>query len=122
MTIRTTLFLLALTFASLTCAQADEKKTPTQAKPTAAKSAEGTFVRIDEGDYFHWVMTDKKGEEVSYFIMSPDASVDKVIEEPGKFVGKKCRIQWKTSTENIPEAGGKLEIDQILSVEWRGKK
>jgi hypothetical protein len=31
-------------------------------------------------------------------------------------------VTWKKSTENIPEAGGKMEIEQILSVEWLGKK
>lgn len=47
--------------------------------------------------------------------------MDKVIEAPESHVGKKCRITWKTSKENIPEAGGKIDIEQILSVEWFGK-
>jgi hypothetical protein len=67
-------------------------------------------------------MTTKSGEEVSYFIMRPDDSVEKVTENPEKYIGKKCRVTWKKSTENIPEAGGKMEIEQILSVEWLGKK
>jgi hypothetical protein len=87
----------------------------------ATQVAEGTFVRIEEGDYFHWNMKSKAGEELSFFIMKADASVEKVVENPEAYVGKKCRVTWKTSTENIPEAGGKMKIDQILSVEWLGK-
>jgi|GEM_PF-721808 len=88
----------------------------------AAKLTDGTFLGIEEGDYFHWKMRTVDGDEVSYFIMKPDASVDKVLENPAAYTGKKCRVTWKKSTENIPEAGGKMEIEQILSVEWLGKK
>jgi hypothetical protein len=83
-----------------------------------AKVLEGTFTGIEEGDYFHWNMTTKSGEERSFFILKPDASVDKVLDKPAAYAGKKCRVTWKKSTENLPEAGGKMEIDQILSVEW----
>lgn len=80
---------------------------------------EGKFLRIDEGDYFHWVMKDAEtGDEVSYFIIKPDASVEAVTDNPEKFVGKKCRVTWKESTENLPEAGGKTDVQQILSVTW----
>lgn len=88
----------------------------------AAKLTDGTFLGVEEGDYFHWKMRTVDGDEVSYFILKPDASVDKVIENPEAYTGKKCRVTWKKSTENIPEAGGKMEIEQILSVEWLGKK
>lgn len=86
------------------------------------KTTEGTFLRIDEGDYFHWIMKTKDEVEKSYFIIKTDAAVDKVVAEPEKFVGQKCKIQWKESNEVIPEAGGKIKIEQILSVEWIGKK
>lgn len=88
----------------------------------AAKVTEGTFTGIEEGDYFHWNMKSKDGQQVSLFILKPDASVDKVLENPEAYVGKKCRVTWKKNTENIPEAGGKMEVEQILSVEWLGKK
>ena len=100
----------------------------TQAETTLADKAdkvkilEGTFVRIDEGDYFHWVLKTTNGQERTFFILKPDASVDNVLEAPEGYVGKKCRITWKASQEQIPEAGGKIEIEQVLSVEWLGKK
>lgn len=88
-------------------------------KGTTLNVTEGKFLRIDEGDYFHWVMKDKEtGEEVDYFILKPDASVEAVTDAPDKFVGKKCRVTWKESTENLPEAGGKQDVQQILSVTW----
>jgi hypothetical protein len=88
----------------------------------AAKQTDGVFLGIEEGDYAHWNMRTVDGDEVSYFILNPDAAVDKVLENPKAYTGKKCRVTWKKSTENIPEAGGKMEIEQVLSVEWLGKK
>jgi hypothetical protein len=37
-------------------------------------------------------------------------------------VGRRCRITWKASQEAIPEAGGKIDVEQVLSVEWLGKE
>lgn len=91
-------------------------------KAAAAKVAEGTFAGIEEGDYFHWNMTSKGGEELSFFLLKTDDAIDKVVENPKAYIGKKCRVTWKKSTENIPEAGGKMEIDSVVSVEWIGGK
>jgi len=99
-----------------------EKAGAEKPKAGAAKTTEGTFLGIEEGDYFHWQMRTAGGGEVSYFILKADASVDKVLEKPDAFKGKKCRVTWKESTETIPEAGGKMKVQQILSVEWLEKK
>ncbi len=90
-------------------------------KTAAVQPAEGVFTGIEDGDYPHWNMKTNQGKERSFFVLRPDASVEKVLEEPGKFVGRKCRVRWKSSTENIPEAGGKMKVEQILSVEWLEK-
>lgn len=113
----TTAFVAALKQAAGTAGG----KAPAQA---AAKNkvVEGTFVGVEEGDYFHWNMKDKAGEDVSFFILQADASVDKVLENAAAYAGKKCRVTVKKSKETIPEAGGKIEVEQILSVEWVGKK
>ena len=87
-------------------------------KKVAGKSTTGTFLGIEEGDYAHWKMKTADGEEVSYFILKPDASIEKVLANPSKFKGRKCRVLWKESVENLPEAGGKTKIQQIVSVEW----
>jgi len=63
-------------------------------------------------------MRDATGRERSFSILNPDSTVDKVIANPEAFVGKKCRISWRRSEETIPEAGGKMQVEQILRVEW----
>lgn len=87
--------------------------------PLDLKSIEGTFLGIEQGDYAHWNMRAADGSKVSYFILKPDASVDKVLAKPERFIGRKCLVLWKATKENIPEAGGKMLIEQIVSVEWR---
>lgn len=92
-------------------------------KPVVAVAAEmtGVFLGIEEGDYSHWRMKDGKGEEVSLFILQPEASVDAVLEKPEDFVGKRCTVTWKKSMETIPEAGGEMEVEQIFGVKWLEK-
>jgi len=85
------------------------------------QTTEGVFLGIEQGDYAHWKMRTKSGEEISYFILQPDASVEKVINKAGSYVGRTCLVQWKSSIENIPEAGGKITVEQIISVEWLKK-
>lgn len=88
----------------------------------AFHASTGTFTGIEEGDYSHWLMRTDSGEELSLFILNPTASVDKVIASPKQYKGRKCRVQWEESMENIPEAGGRIKVQQILNVEWLGKK
>lgn len=84
----------------------------------AGSSFEGTFSGIQEGDYFHWVMKDRKGEERSFFILQPTSAIERVLADPQEYEGRKCRITFKKSKESLPEAGGEVEIEQIVSVEW----
>lgn len=79
---------------------------------------EGVFLGIEQGDYFHWKMRSTDGDDLSLFILNPDPSVEKVVENPERFQGKTCRVTWKTSKQKIPESGGSMKVDQILSVDW----
>jgi len=92
-------------------------------KPVAAAAVEmtGVFLGIEEGDYAHWRMKNEKGGEVSFFILQPEPSVEAVMENPEKFAGKRCRVTWKKSMETIPEAGGKMEVEQVFGVKWLGE-
>lgn len=92
------------------------------AKAGALQSTSGTFTGIEQGDYFHWNMTTDAGEEVSYFLLKTDEALDKVIEKPEAYKGRKCTVKWKETTEDIPEAGGKIKVQQVVSVEWAAKK
>lgn len=90
-----------------------------QASPAnSLQTTFGIFLGIEQGDYAHWKLRKSDGEEVSYFILKPDASIEKVLANSQKYLGKKCQVEWKTTTENIPEAGGKMEVEQVVSVEW----
>lgn len=99
------------------------KKGKAAGKPKAAAQVmEGTFVGVEQGDYAHWNMRVKGGVDASYFILRPDASVEQVLEKPEAYAGKRCRVTVKKSMENIPEAGGRMEVEQVVSVEWLAKK
>lgn len=86
-----------------------------------ARSVDGVFLGIEQGDYAHWNMRANDGREISLFILRPGSSVSKVLDNPQAFAGRKCRVTWKTSTEHLPEAGGNLQVEQILDVEWTGR-
>lgn len=62
-----------------------------QAK-TAGQTSEGTFTGIEQGDYAHWKMRDRNGGDLSFFILNPDPSLEKVIDDPESFIGRKCRV------------------------------
>jgi len=86
-----------------------------------AQSFKGVFLGIEQGDYAHWNMRATDGREISLFILRPGSSVSKVLDNPEAFAGRKCRVTWKQSAENIPEAGGNLQVEHILNVEWTGR-
>ncbi len=104
---RSLLLLCCLT--AFTFARAEDSKT---------RVVEGSFQGIEQGDYAHWQMRTGDGKAVSYFILRPDSSVEAVLNDPEKFVGRKCRVTIKTGVEEIAEAGGKTEIEQVVSVAW----
>ncbi|MEY5019148.1 MAG: hypothetical protein RLZ22_236 [Verrucomicrobiota bacterium] len=79
---------------------------------------EGTFSGIEWGDYAHWNIKTKDGVQRSFFVLVSDADIEKVLENPEPHVGKACRVTWKKSMEEIPEAGGQMELEQVLAVEW----
>jgi len=91
-------------------------------KAIATHVVEGTFLGIEQGDYAHWQMRTKAGKDVSFFILGVDPTVEKVIDRPAAYRRRACRVTWKKNAANLPEAGGTMEVEQIVSVEWLGKK
>lgn len=71
----------------------------------ASGSMEGTFLGIEQGDYTHLQIKDKKGKQDSFIVLRPDKSVQSFLDNPVKLKGRKIRVFWKEAT--IPEAGGK---------------
>jgi hypothetical protein len=76
-------------------------------------TTEGTFVGIEQGDYAHFQIKDKKGKDDSFIILRPDKSVQPFLDTPAKFKGRKVRVHWKEQT--IPEAGGPMKT--VVKVE-----
>ena len=52
-------------------------------------------------------------------MMDPDSkSVAQVLDNPKRFIGKKCRAKIETSREFIEEAGQTMEVTTLVGVEW----
>lgn len=107
-----------LKFTLLTIEEATQGQAPKEQAATKSQTQTGTFLRIDQGDYAHWVMRNDEGEEVSFFIIQDDEAVRAVLTEPESFKNRKCEVTFKKGTENIPESGGDITISQIVSVKW----
>ena len=69
---------------------------------------DGTFVGIEQGDYAHFLIKNKKGHDDSFIVLRPDKSVQAYLDNPAKLKGHKVRVHWKEQT--IPEAGGLMKI------------
>lgn len=78
-------------------------------------STEGTFVGIEQGDYAHFLIKDKKGKDDSFIVLRPDKSVQPYLDNPDKLKGKRIRVHWEEQT--IPEAGEKMKT--ITKIEAR---
>jgi hypothetical protein len=87
-------------------------------KAPAGNVTTGVFTGIEEGDYFHWMMRPQGGEIVTFFILNTTPAIDAAIANPGQFLGKSCRVTWRSKVMNIPEAGGNIDITEILGVQW----
>ena len=97
---------------------AAEAKVKAEKDEAAPLEVEGEFIGVEQGDYYHWNIKTKEGDERSFFVLNSDVDIEKVLENPEPYVGKACRVTWKKSIEEIPEAGGKMELEQVLAVEW----
>lgn len=82
------------------------------AKPQVVR---GKFVGIETGDYQHLMMKDLKGQERSFFI-GPDKSFDPFLHKPAQFKGRLIEVEWEKKEADIPEAGGKMTIEQATRI------
>lgn len=76
----------------------------------------GKFVDLQMGDYAHVEILDAAGESRNFWLGS-DPSLNKVVEHPEWYRGKKVKVTWHKVTRNIPEAGGNMEIEEITRLE-----
>ncbi|MFN8610615.1 MAG: hypothetical protein U0931_23950 [Vulcanimicrobiota bacterium] len=80
----------------------------------------GVISKVESGDYFHLTIKDSRGKEHSFF-MGRDKSFDPLVAKPEAWKGKKARVHWRTVEKNIPEAGGKMKIEEATSIEFPAK-
>ncbi|MBS2038899.1 hypothetical protein JST97_28210 [bacterium] len=80
----------------------------------------GVIQNVEAGDYFHVVIKDAKGKEHSFFLGN-HKSFDPLVAKPNAYKGKKARVHWHSVEKNIPEAGGKMKIEEATSIEILAK-
>ncbi len=80
-----------------------------------AQQLTGVFTGLEVGDYTY-LKLDAGGEERSFMILDTDDAIEALLADPSAYEGRKLTITWQTSEQDIPEAGGKIEVDQLLSV------
>lgn len=86
-------------------------------KPAASpiKETAGTFVGFEEGDYTYLHLR-VGGEEHSFMVLQTDDALERLLNAPERYRGKKITVTWQSTMENIPEAGGRIEVTKVLSV------
>lgn len=77
----------------------------------------GTFVSIDQGDYAHFIFKPENGEEKNLFVLNTDETFDKISANPDKYKGVKVKVTWEAKKQNIPEAGGEMDIEEYIKAE-----
>lgn len=80
---------------------------------------DGTFVRIEQGDYAHFYVKTKTNREESFFILNPDPSLQPYLDNGAKFAGRKVHVRWEERMQTLPEAGGPTRIQIVTKVESR---
>ncbi len=76
----------------------------------------GVIREVQAGDYYHLVVRDAQGKDHSFFVGN-HKSFDALVDKPEKFRGKKVRVRWHSVEKHIPEAGGKMKIEEATSME-----
>ena len=100
---------------------AKKEKATTSTTPTPITGPQttiGTFTEMEEGDYFYIHMKDDDGKKVSYRIIRAYQGGDQLnIDNWKTVVGKKIKVTWEETEEDIPEEGGKQMVKKVLGVE-----
>lgn len=86
------------------------------AQAQEVKTFQGTFVEVEQGDYFHLNCKDAKGQVRSFWMIAPSPTFDPLLETPEKFRGKKIEVKYHTVKRDIPENGGPMELDEVISI------
>lgn len=105
--------------SSSTSAASEAETSPTASNSSpgtnTTQAVTGTFVSVEMGDYMHFNMKSDAGEELSFFVMDLPADQISPFEQPG-MEGQRVEVQWRRVVQDIPEAGGEMEIDEVTQI------
>jgi site-specific DNA-cytosine methylase len=98
----------------------EETEKPEKLKEEAVGNQQvtiGTFVTIEGGDYYHFYFKPETGAEKDLFVLNGDETYQKIAANPEKYKGVKIKVTWERKKQNIPEAGGEMEIEEYIKSE-----
>jgi hypothetical protein len=91
---------------------------PTE-QPAASglKTLQGTYLTTEVGDYLHARIQGDDKVAYSFFLSEdfPEARSAEMME--GMWDGKAVKVQWRKIKRDIPEAGGFIEVEEMVSIE-----
>ncbi len=78
----------------------------------------GTFLLIEDGDYYQLHMKDENKKETSFYFWQAYEGADQLNVGNWKSVkGQKIKVTWEDSKEKDPESGKEIAIKKILAIE-----
>ncbi|MFT6320951.1 MAG: hypothetical protein ACJAT4_001880 [Granulosicoccus sp.] len=78
----------------------------------------GTFLLIEDGDYYQLHMKDENKKEISFYFWQAYEGADQLNVGNWKSVkGEKIKVTWQDSKEKDPENGKEIVIKKILAID-----
>ena len=78
----------------------------------------GTFLSLEEGDYYYIHIKDENKKETTFTLWRAyEGAADLNVDNWKSVKGKKIKVKWEETMEDIPEAGEKILIKKVLAVE-----
>ena len=74
---------------------------------------EGTFDGIEQGDYAYFKVRGV-AEDKSFMVLNADKTYKAISANPEKFIGRRVKVYWIAAKQNIPEAGGMINIEKYV--------
>ncbi|MCU0445594.1 MAG: hypothetical protein MUE85_11825 [Microscillaceae bacterium] len=97
--------------------KAEETEKPKEEVSDRQQVTVGTFIEIEQGDYFYFKIKPENGDEKSFMVLKGDDTYEKIAANPNKYKGTKIRVTWEAKKQNIPEAGGEIDIEEYIKGE-----
>jgi len=78
----------------------------------------GTFLTLEEGDYYYIHVKDENKKENTFTLWRAyEGAADLNVDNWESVKGKKVKVKWEETMEDIPEAGEKMLVKKVLAIE-----